>query len=163
MAATIQVAGPTVIKWGAAAASNILGYSDNDTLPAISFSDFQHEVKTVSSGAVPEEIILQGTMARISVALVKWDESELTALLLRQRGTAANETAVGRRIVADSGSFFLSVESVGNTQKYLFERAYLVSDGVNDSQWGNRERVLTLNFHAIPKSDGTLYTYTAQT
>jgi hypothetical protein len=45
----------------------------------------------------------------------------------------------------------------------LFERAYLVSDGVNDSQWGNRERVLTLNFHAIPNSDGTLYTYTAQT
>lgn len=157
MPATIQVPGPSVVKIGA----NILGYSDNDTLPTISFTDHQHDVKTVLSGDVPEEIVLRGTEARISVALVKWDETYLASMLATQRG-AAGSSPVGRRIIGSSASFALSIESVGGTQKFAFSTAFLMPDGQNDSQWGNRERVLTLNFRAIPATaGGTLYTYTA--
>lgn len=69
MATAIYVPGPTQVLIN----SSVLGYSDNDNLPAIQFTDFQHEVKTVLSGQAPEEVVLQGTVARISIALVKWD------------------------------------------------------------------------------------------
>ena len=155
MAALIYVPGPTVIKVN----GNILGYSDNDTLPSISFTDFQHEIKTVQSGQVPEEIVLQGTMANISVSLVKWDASVYEAMLADQRGSY-NASPVGRRLVSAGGTFPLIIDSLSTTQGYTFTAAYLKQDGATDSQWGNRERVLTLNFAAIP-TDAGFYTYTS--
>lgn len=163
MATTIQVAGPTQIivnRGGENAANEVLGYSDNDNLPSITFTDNLHEIKTVLSGNVPEEIVVTGTMARISVALVKWDEVVLANLLKQQR-KKYNDASVGRRLVTTANnttSVFLlrvaSVEASSGTpiMYYDFPASYLVSDGVVDSQWGNRERVMTLNFHAIPKS-----------
>lgn len=164
MATTIQVAGPTKIVVSVPAADSILGYSDNDNLPSITFTDNQHEVKTVLSGNVPEEIVMTGTSARISVALVKWDENVLGELLAQQRG-AYNYGTVGRRLTggATPATFSLKVESVGNvTNLYEFGAVFLMSDGIVDSQWGNRERVLTLNFMAIPytvENTTTLFTY----
>jgi len=149
MSALIYVPGPTVVLVN----GSTLGYSDNDTLPSISFTDFQHEVKTVQSGQVPEEIVLQGTMANISVSLVKWDAAVYSALLADQRGTY-NVSPVGRRLVSSGGTFPLVIDSLSTTQQYSFTAAYLKQDGVTDAQWGNRERVLTLNFAAIPVDAG---------
>lgn len=157
MPETFQIAGPTVVKIGA----STLGYSDNDTLPSISIVDHLYDVRTVLSGETPEEIVYRGTEARIAVALVKWDQAVLASMLNTQRG-AAGSSPVGRRIVGNSASFSLTIESTTGTSKYVFSTAFVQPDGHNDSQWGNRERVLTLTFRAIPASaGGTLYTYTA--
>lgn len=157
----IFVAGPTVVKVTIGESESILGYSDNDNLPSISFTDHQHEIKTVLSGAVAEEIVLQGTSARIALALVKWDQTVFQSLLANQRG-AQTVTTVGRRIIGATAYCGLKIISAatGATMSYSFTRAYLSTDSFTDSQWGNRERVLTLNFSAIPQSDGVLYTYT---
>lgn len=154
MATAIYVPGPTQVLIN----SSVLGYSDNDNLPAIQFTDFQHEVKTVLSGQAPEEVVLQGTVARISLALVKWDASVYNTLLATQRG-AYNSSPVGRRIISDNASVELQIDSVSGTQNYTFEHAFLQPEGTGDSQWGNRERVLTLNFMAITGPNG-FYTYT---
>ena len=159
MAAEIFVPGPTKVSI-TTASEEILGYSDNDNLPAIQFTDHQHEVKTVLSGAAPEEVVLQGITARISVALVKWDASVLANMLARQRGLY-NDLSVGRRIVANTAYFALKIQSIADSSNYTFAYAYLQPDGVGDSQWGNRERVLTLAFSALPNpTTGVLYTYT---
>jgi len=156
MATTIQVPGPTVVSVG----ESVLGYSDNDTLPSITFTDHIREIKTVQSGEAPEEIVLTNTTARVSVSLVKWDETVLSAFLGTQRGEEGN-TTVGRRLIGGSGTTALTIKSVSTTTQYVFETAFLPNDGVQDSQWGNRERVLTLNFMAIPNpEDNLLFTYT---
>ena len=155
MATAIYVPGPTQVLIN----GSTLGYSDNDNLPAIQFTDFQHEVKTVLSGQAPEEVVLQGTVARISIALVKWDPTVYNTLLSTQRG-AYNASPVGRRIITDSASVELQIDSISGTQNYTFNYAFLQPEGTGDSQWGNRERVLTVNFMAIPGSTG-FYTYTA--
>ncbi len=160
MAALIYVAGPTKVEINDGTGLAVLGYSDNDNLPAIQFTDHQHEVKTVVSGAAPEEIVLQGLTARISVALVKWDQDVLDDMLVRQRGLV-NEVTVGRRIVANTGYFGLKISSIANGSGYEFAYAFLQPDGLGDSQWGNRERVLTLAFNAIPNpTTGQLFTET---
>jgi hypothetical protein len=164
MAATLYIAGPTVVEWQSAQgqAWAVLGYSDNDNLPAVQFTDNHHEVKTVLSGAVPEEVVLLGMTARISVALVKWDGSELEALTDWQR-SATGSAVVGRRIVADNAWVAIRIASIGNSQTYSFMRCYLQTDSIGDSQWGNRERVLTLAFTAIPDADGAVYSQTGVT
>jgi hypothetical protein len=149
MAALIYVAGPTKVEINTGAGLEVLGYSDNDNLPAIQFTDHQHEVKTVVSGAAPEEIVLQGLTARISVALVKWDQDVLDDMLVKQR-SLVNKVTVGRRIVANAAYFTLKISSIANGSGYEFPYAFLQQDGLGDSQWGNRERVLTLAFNAIP-------------
>lgn len=154
MAALIYVPGPTQVIIN----GSTIGYSDNDNLPAIQFTDFQHEVKTVLSGQAPEEVVLQGTVARISLALVKWDASVYNTLLATQRGSY-NASPVGRRIISDNASVELQIDSISGTQNYTFEHAFLQPEGTGDSQWGNRERVLTLNFMAINGPNG-FYTYT---
>ena len=150
MATAIFVPGPTVIYVNTGSGLTELGLSDNDNLPSIQFTDHQHDVKTVTSGAVPEEIVLQNTEAAVTVALVKWEASLLSSMLANQRGAAFN-TTVGRRLVSGGGFFGLQIRSVAAGQPgYTFTHAFLRSDSVGDSQWGNRERVLTLNFRCIP-------------
>lgn len=159
MAAALYIAGPTVVKIG----GNTLGYSDNDNLPSITVTDHQHEIKTVLSGAAPEEIVLQGISARISVALVKWDQTVLDNMLILMRNGTANAaiSTVGRRVIGQSGYSILHISAVTGTMDYQFDRAWLLPDGMSDSQWGNRERVLTLSFMAIPPTPSSaLYTYT---
>jgi len=161
MATTIQVAGPTTISVEVTGGSvAVLGYSDNDNLPSIQFQDTQHDVRTVLSGQIPEEIVLTGTMARISLALVKWDEDVLNTILLSQRGTSAANNPVGRRLVSNNATFALTIEG-DDGSTYVFGTCYLQPDGVGDSQWGNRERVLTLALNAITTAGTNLYTYTA--
>jgi hypothetical protein len=151
MATQIFVAGPTTIKIGA----SVLGLTDNDNLPAIQFTDFNHEVKVVDRGQAPAEVVMQGTVARISVALVKWDAAILATALSAQRG-AATASDPGFRLVDQGGTFELKIE--GANGSYEFPVAYFQPDGVQDSQWGNRERVLTLAFMAIPNASNVLYT-----
>jgi hypothetical protein len=159
MPVALFVPGPTVIEVNITGSFVVLGYSDNDNLPSMQASDNHHEIKTVLSGAVPEEIVLTGTAARISLALVKWDQTVLEALLAKQRG-ASNIATVGRRLVSGNATFKLRVRSVSGTAAYEFGRCYLQQDGHGDSQWGNRERVCTLNISAIPDAENELYTYT---
>jgi hypothetical protein len=156
MAATILVAGPTEVSIDGVA----LGYSDNDNLPSFSFNDIIHEVKTVLFGGAPEELVLQNTIATITLTLVKWDEAVLASTLVTQRGGAYNTTTVGRQIVADSGTFQLTVASIGGNAQYTFDRCYIKPDGLADAQWGNRERTLTLTINAIPDANNVLYVYT---
>lgn len=150
MATAIYVPGPTTIYVNTGAGLTELGLSDNDNLPSIQFTDHQHDVKTVTSGAVPEEIVLQNTEAAVTVALVKWDSAFLLSILADQRANPF-QTTVGRRLVANNGFVGLQIRSVAAGQPgYTFTHAFLRSDSVGDSQWGNRERVLTLNFRCIP-------------
>lgn len=159
MAVAIFVPGPTKVQVDTTGTYADLGYSDNDNLPTIQLTDNHHEIKTVLSGAVPEEIVLTGTSARLTLALVKWDNTVLQALLAKQRG-ASNDSVVGRVLVANSFTFGIKIVSVGGTQAYQFDRCFLQPDGMGDSQWGNRERVLTLNLMAIPNASNDIYTYT---
>jgi hypothetical protein len=85
----------------------------------------------------------------------------LDALLAKQRG-AANAADVGSPLVSGSRTFGIKIFSNINAMMYEFKRCYLQADGQSDSQWGNRERVLTLNLSAIPDSNVELFTYTAQ-
>ena len=161
MAMAIYVPGPTIINVATTAGSYVaLGYSDNDNLPSIQFTEHLHEVKTVTSGASPEEMVAQNIEASVTVSLVKWDDTILNNLLVDQRGAAYTNT-VGRRLVSGSGFFGLQIRSVAASQPgYTFTHAFLRSDSVSDSQWGNRERVLALNFHCIPNpSTNLLYAY----
>lgn len=161
MAIEIYVPGPTSIYVATSPGTYVqLGLSDNDNLPSIQFTDHQHDVKTVTSGAVPEEIVLQNTEAAVTVALVKWDDVVLNNLLIDQRG-AAYTPVVGRRLVSGNAFFGLQIRSVAaGNPGYTFTHAFLRSDSVGDSQWGNRERVLTLNFRCIPNpSTNVLCTY----
>jgi hypothetical protein len=162
MPATFQIAGPTTVQVDTTGTYAILGFSDNDNLPSIQLTDHHHEVKTVLSGNVPAEIVLTGTSARISLALVKWNEDTLDDLLAKQRG-ASNASDVGAILVTATTPrvFGIKIFSNANTMTYEFKRCYLQADGHGDSQWGNRERVLTLNLAAIPDSNGEIYTYTA--
>ena len=98
--------------------------------------------------------------ARISLALVKWDEAILDGLLAQVRGVGQGNSSVGGRIVADSRYFGLVIAATIGGKGYEFSHCYMQPDGVGDSQWGNRERVLTLNIIAIPDpSSGLVYTY----
>ena len=161
MPMAIYVPGPTIINVATTAGTYVpLGYSDNDNLPSIQFTEHLHEVKTVTSGASPEEMVAQNIEASVTVSLVKWDDTILNNILVDQRGAAYNNT-VGRRLVSNNAFFGLQIRSVAATQPgYTFTHAFLRPDSVGDSQWGNRERVLTLNFRCIPNpSTNVLCTY----
>lgn len=165
MPTAIFVPGPTRIDIATTAGTYAeLGLSDNDNLPSIQFTDHQHEVKTVTSGNVPEEMVLQNIEAAVTVALVKWDDAVLTNLLADQRGAAFTNT-VGRRLISSGGFFGLRIRSVAASNPgYTFTHAFLRPDSVGDSQWGNRERVLALNFRCIPDpATNVLCTYTTIT
>lgn len=159
MASTLQIAGPCEIFVGGVQ----LGYSDNDNLPSVSFTDHVHEVKTVLSGANPEEIVTHGTSARISVALVKWDQAVLNTMLIACRGATQGTSVVGQLQIGGSHTQTVVLKSLtgGASSQYSFSRCYLTGDAITDSQWGNRERVLTLTFNAVPNASNVLYTYTA--
>ena len=165
MPMAIYVPGPTVINVALGTSTSpptyvALGYSDNDNLPSIQFTDHLHEVKTVTSGAVPEELVAQNIEAAVTVSLVKWDNDVLNTLLGDQRN-AAYTNQVGRRLVSSNSVFGLQIRSVANALPgYTFTHAFLRTDSVGDSQWGNRERVLTLNFRCIPNpTDNVLCTF----
>jgi hypothetical protein len=156
MATSIFVAGPTSIYVNVGAGYVELGQTDNDSLPQISYSDNIHEIKTVASGATPEELVVQNTSATITVTLVKWDAAILTSLLVRQRGAAYNST-VGRLLVGDSGTFGVQVDplTAGKTG-YTFGRCYVSGDAIAHSQFGNVEQRMGLTFRAIPDANNLL-------
>lgn len=161
MAVIFHVSGPTQIEIATDIFSTweLFGYTDNDNLPSIQITDHHHEVKTVLSGNVPAEIVLTGTSARITLALVKWDAVILNQMLAASRNVY-NTPQVGRVLDILTTAFFgLRITSVSTAQEYTFAACYLQVDGVNDSQWGNRERVLTLNISAIPDSSNNIYNY----
>jgi hypothetical protein len=151
MAKTIQVPGPTIVQYILANTGTgwlDLGYADNDNLPSIQFTDHQQEIKTSVSGAVPEEIVLTGSEARISCALVKWDETNFASLLSYVRG-GQDYSIPGARIVGttDTPNRLISLRLLGaDTSNWVFRNVYVQTEFVGDSQWGNRERVLTLAF-----------------
>ena len=156
MATAIFVAGPTSIFVNVGAGYVELGQTDNDSLPQVSYSDNIHEIKTVASGATPEEMVVQNTSATITVTLVKWDAAILTSLLVRQRGAAYNST-VGRLLVGDSGTFGVQVDplTAGKTG-YTFGRCYFMGDAIAHSQFGNVEQRMGLTFRAIPDGSNLL-------
>jgi hypothetical protein len=156
MATAIFVAGPTSIYVNVGAGYVELGLTDNDNLPQVSYSDNIHEIKTVASGATPEELVVQNTSATITVTLVKWDAAILTSLLVRQRGAAYNST-VGRLLVGDSGTFGVQVDplTAGKTG-YTFGRCYFSGDAIAHSQFGNVEQRMGLTFRAIPDANNLL-------
>ena len=156
MATAIFVAGPTSIYVNVGSGYVELGQTDNDSLPQISYSDNIHEIKTVASGATPEELVVQNTSATITVTLVKWDAAILTSLLVRQRGAAYNST-VGRLLVGDSGTFGVQVDplTAGKTG-YTFGRCYFMGDAIAHSQFGNVEQRMGLTFRAIPDANNLL-------
>lgn len=157
MAVVLHIAGPTTLQVDVGGGFVTLGWSDNDNLPSVQFTDHFHEVKTVASGMMPEEVVVLGTTATISVALVKWDKDVLQNLLTSVRGTASYGD-VGSKMIADGMT--IGVKLLTASQTYTFPVCYLQSNSVGDSQWGNRERVLTLGFNATRVSGNVLYTQT---
>jgi hypothetical protein len=156
MATAIFVAGPTSIYVNVGSGYVELGQTDNDSLPQVSYSDNIHEIKTVSSGATPEEMVVQNTSATITVTLVKWDAAVLTSVQTRQRGAAFTST-VGRLLVGDSGTFGVQIDpiAVGKTG-YTFARCFLMGDAITHSQFGNVEQRMGLTFRAIPDGSNIL-------
>lgn len=156
MATSIFVSGPCMIQVNVGSGYVDLGMTDNDNLPQMTFTDNVHEVKTVASGAVPEELILQNTQATISCTLVKWDATQYSNLIARQRG-AAYTTTVGKLLVNGSGTFAVKILPTTNGKtSYTFGRAFLIGDAVAQSQFGNVEQRLGLTFRAIPDGSNVL-------
>lgn len=157
MPTAILVSGPTKIEWNNGSGWFDLGFTDNDNLPQISWNDHSHEVRTVVSGATPEEIILHNTEAAISFTLVRFDPAELVALEARQRG-AVGTTTVGRRLVNDNGTFGIRITplTVGRTQ-YSFGRCFMAPNALVRSQFGNVELRAGLTIKAIPDANNLLY------
>jgi len=152
MAMTIQVPGPTVVQYILANTGTNwtnLGYSDNDNLPTIQFTDHQHEIKTALSGAVPEEIVMNGAEARIGVSLVKWDQTNFTSLLEFVRG-GQDYSIPGTRVVGQANPRLISLRlNAADGSNWVFRNVYPQTEFMGDSQWGNRERVLTLAFRTL--------------
>lgn len=158
MATAIFVSGPTEIQVNTGSGYVVLGESDNDNLPQITFSDNIHEIRTVSSGQAPEEMVVQNITATITVTLVKWDSAYYGNLLADQRG-AAYQATVGRLLVNNNGTFSIKItpKTAGKTS-YAFERCYMIGDSVVQSQFGNVEQRLALTFKAIPNASNILAT-----
>jgi hypothetical protein len=156
MATAIFVSGPTSIFVNVGAGYVELGQTDNDSLPQVSYTDNIHEIKTVSSGATPEEMVVQNSSATITVTLVKWDAAVLTSMQTRQRGGAFTST-VGRLLIADSGTFGVKISpaTAGKTG-YTFGRCYFMGDAIANSQFGNVEQRIGLTFRAIPDGSNLL-------
>lgn len=159
MATSIFVAGPTTITVNIGGTVSVLGYTDNDSLPQMTFTDNIHEIKTVASGAVPEEMVVTNTSAIITATLVKWDSTIFTNLITRQRGQEGTPT-VGRLLINGSGTFGVSIIPVASGKtSYTFSTCYLVGDAINHSNFGNVEQRLGLTFKAIPlPSTNVLFT-----
>jgi hypothetical protein len=157
MPTAIFVSGPTRIDWYDGSVWTELGECDNDNLPQATWNDYQHEVRTSSSGGTPEEIVLQNTDGTITFTLVKWDATELAQLEARQRG-AQGTTTVGRLLVTDSGTFGIRIypKTPGKTT-YTFNRCYLPPNGLVHSNFGNVERRLGLTVKAVPDANNLLY------
>ena len=156
MATAIFVAGPTSIFVNVGAGYVELGQTDNDSLPQVTYSDYIHEIKTVSSGATPEEMVVQNTSATITVTLVKWDAAVLTSLQTRQRGAAFSST-VGRLLVQDGGTFGVKIApATVNKTGYTFGRCFVIGEGFTHSQFGNVEQRMGLTFRAIPDGSNLL-------
>ena len=156
MATAIFVAGPTSIFVNVGAGYVELGQTDNDSLPQFTYSDYIHEIKTVSSGATPEEMVVQNTSATITVTLVKWDAAVLTSLQTRQRGAAFSST-VGRLLVQDGGTFGVKIApATVNKTGYTFGRCFVIGEGFTHSQFGNVEQRMGLTFRAIPDGSNLL-------
>lgn len=158
MPASIIVSGPCMIQVDLGAGYVDIGQTDNDNLPQISENDYTHEIKTVSSGQAPEEVVVQGIDATVTATLVKWDAAVLTSLRARQRGLF-NTATIGRLLVANSGTFGLKILplTAGKTA-YIFGRCFLPPNGVVTSQFGNVEQRAGLTVKAIPGATGALYT-----
>lgn len=157
----IFVSGPTKIQVNIGAGLVDLGFSDNDNLPQITYTDHIHEIKTVASGAVPEEMVVQNISATITVTLVKWDAANVAAMLGDLRSSSANpyNATVGRLLVNDNGAVQVKITpTTSGKTAYLFGRCFLMSDAVVHSNFGNVEQRLALTFRAVPDGNNLLLT-----
>lgn len=159
MASTIFVSGPTKVMVDIGGGYTELGFCDNDNLPAVTFTDHIHEIKTSSSGMAPEELVVQGTTATITVTLVKWDSATWASLLALQRGATYTPT-VGKLLVGTSSTFGVQLDpTIAGRAGYTFSTCYLMND-TGDANFGNVERRLTITFRATQNpSTGVLCTY----
>jgi hypothetical protein len=157
MAQTIQVAGPTKIQYkiGTGGTYADLGYTDNDSLPTITYSDTVHEVKTVEYGDQPAEVVVTGMTAVVSFTLVKWDAAHWDDIVEQLRG-ASYEATVGRLLI--NANEANTAHTIGikilpsrtGSQSYELPFCYLQGD-TSDSQFGNVERRLTATFKAVQR------------
>ena len=158
MAELIYVSGPTAVY----ANGYLLGWTDNDSLATITYTDHQHEVKTVQRGEVPAEVIVTGLSAVLTVTLVKWDQAELDKILIKTRGTAAlpYTATIGTTLVNDFASGVSALYPVVlnpttlNKPTYTLNSCYLKGES-SDGGFGNVERRMTLTFMAIATSTTT--------
>lgn len=160
MATQLNIPGPTVVEVRFPPSDTwvLLGRTDNDNLPSVQIQDTHKEIKSILSGDMPAEVILTGTTAKIAVALVEWDLQVLTDIFSQQRGTGnavvfKDAAKVGRRLIQQGGTFELRIKSESQNMYLRFPAVYFSVDSMQDSQWGNRERVITLQFTAIPESE----------
>ena len=159
MATTIQVAGPTKIQVDLGAGFLDLGYSDNDSLASLTFTDHLYEVKTNERGDVPAEVIVTGLSCVLTVTLVKWDATVWNSLIDYQRSSGATSpyvATVGRTLVNDyAGGTDITfpakvLPSNSGANAYTLNACYLFGDTA-DGNFGNAERRLTITFRAIPR------------
>ena len=166
MAELIYVSGPTAVY-----ANNVLlGWTDNDSLATITYTDHQHEVKTVQFGEVPAEVVVTGLSAVLTVTLVKWDQAHLDTILIRTRGTAAlpYTAKVGTTLVNDFTAGVTALYPVkllpttSNKTFYQLNSCYLKGES-SDGGFGNVERRMTLTFMGISTSATTAVVTTGTT
>jgi len=147
MASTINVSGPTRVMVNTGGGYVELGFCDNDNLPSVTFTDHVHEIKTSASGNAPEEMVVQGVTATITVTLVKWDASVWASLIAAQRGAAYNAT-VGKMLYDSGSTFGVQLDpTIAGRPGYTFSTCYLMND-TGDANFGNVERRLTITFRA---------------
>jgi hypothetical protein len=169
MATTIQVAGPTKIQVNIGAGLVDLGYSDNDSLASLTFTDHLYEVKTNERGDVPAEVVVTGLSCVMTVTLVKWDAGVWQDLIDYQRSSVASApytATIGRTLVNDytggTDNLFAIKVLPSNTgaTAYQLNNCYLFGDTA-DGNFGNAERRLTITVRAIAR-DTTAVVTTSQ-
>ena len=166
MAQSYPVSGPCIVslQLGETGSWLDLGYTTNDDMLQVSFSDFAEEVTSTASGDEVVEVIDRGRMATITGALNHYDvpiwEDFFEAYYLSSNAIGARgDIGVSRFTAATKRSFKvrLTPTLAGKTQ-WEFLRCYVPpGDSLNVGPLGATQTIARFVFRAVPVN-GVLYT-----
>lgn len=160
MAAGYKIAGPTTVSYN----GSVLGYTDNDSLPAIDFDILNETVESSDTGRTPGEVIYMGQIARVTVTLVKWDQTVADALMVLPGGAAAGDLGTVGSLWF-GGSYAKAVvitPTLDGERIHTFPRCYLDGpDAIRTFDIGNKPTRLAVSWVAVADGSDNVFTAAA--
>jgi hypothetical protein len=161
-----HVAGPVKILWGTTSATTELGYSDNEDLVRITFTDHQRVFSRNDQGDMIGETVLSGTSAIIDFTLVSWNQDQLQQLISRVRKGGTPTNAIGQEgIFATVGGTTVNgasprtialkiLPTTAGETVYDFPLVRLIT-GPEIMDLGNTLKRIALSFGTVAPASGT--------